>query len=74
VREVNLAGVTGLEVPPGDPVALRVAMQRLAADASLRQRLGAAARARVEQHFTLERMIEAHLALCQEVAQGVQPA
>jgi len=74
VREVNLAGVTGLEVPPGDPVALRVAMQRLAADASLRQRLGAAGRARVEQHFTLERMIEAHLALCQEVAQGVQPA
>lgn len=68
VREVNLAGVTGLEVPPGDVDGLRAALQRLADDAALRSRLGAAGRSRVEQHFTLDQMLDAHLALCQEIA------
>ncbi len=39
--------VTGLLVPPRDPVALRAALERLLADATLRDRLGQAARARV---------------------------
>ncbi len=68
VREVNAAGETGLEVPPGDAEALRGAMQRLAGDAALRSRLGEAGRARVERHFTLDQMLDAHLALCQELA------
>ncbi len=70
VREVNLADVTGLEVPPGDAGALRAAMQRLAEDAGLRQRLGEAGRARVEQHFTLDQMLDAHLALCEDLRAG----
>jgi rhamnosyl/mannosyltransferase len=70
VREVNLADVTGLEVPPGDAGALRGAMQRLAGDAALRARLGAAGRKRVEEQFTLDRMLDAHLALCQELAEA----
>ena len=41
-------GETGLLVPPGDPTALREAIERLLADADLRERLGAAARAHVE--------------------------
>ena len=41
-------GVTGLLVPPEDADALAGAVQRLAADAELRQRLGAAARCRVQ--------------------------
>ena len=68
VREVNLAGVTGLEAPPGDAEALRAAMQRLANDATLRSRLGVAGRAHVERHFTLAQMLDAHLALCEELA------
>jgi rhamnosyl/mannosyltransferase len=68
VREVNVGGETGLEVPPGDAEALRGAMQRLAGDAALRSRLGEAGRKRVEQHFTLDQMLDAHLALCQELA------
>lgn len=68
VREVNVAGETGLEVPPGDAEALRGAMQRLAGDAALRSRLGDAGRKRVEQHFTLDKMLDAHLALCDELA------
>jgi glycosyltransferase involved in cell wall biosynthesis len=39
-------GVTGLLVPPGDPGALRDAIERLLSDPGLRARLGAAARAR----------------------------
>jgi glycosyltransferase involved in cell wall biosynthesis len=61
VREVNAADVTGLEVTPGDHVALRAAMERLASDGELRQRMGAAARARVEERFTLRHMVDAHL-------------
>jgi colanic acid/amylovoran biosynthesis glycosyltransferase len=38
-------GENGLLVPPGDPTALREAIQRLLADADLRERLGNAARA-----------------------------
>ena len=45
---------TGLLVPPGDPSALAAAILRLAKDAKLRRRFGAAARARIEQYFTLE--------------------
>jgi glycosyltransferase involved in cell wall biosynthesis len=39
-------GQTGLLVPPGDPVALRTALERLLSDAEVRRRFGAAARAR----------------------------
>lgn len=38
---------TGLLVPPGDPAALRAAINQLAADPALRRRLGAAGRAEV---------------------------
>jgi rhamnosyl/mannosyltransferase len=70
VREVNQDGVTGLQVPPNDAEALKAAMQRLSGDEALRRRLGAAGRARVEELFSLDSMISAHLALCQEIAAG----
>jgi glycosyltransferase involved in cell wall biosynthesis len=41
--------VTGLLIPPGDPVALRVALERLLEDAGLRHRLGEAARERARE-------------------------
>ncbi|MGD2135488.1 MAG: glycosyltransferase [Gemmatimonadales bacterium] len=68
VREVSEPDATGLMVPPGDALALRAAMQCLAGDAQLRARMGEAGRKRVEERFTLEAMIAAHLALCEEVA------
>jgi rhamnosyl/mannosyltransferase len=74
VSEVNVPDVTGLVVPPGDAAGLRTAMERLAADRGLRERLGAAGRRRVEERFTLARMIEAHLGLCQELASRTPPA
>jgi glycosyltransferase involved in cell wall biosynthesis len=45
-------GVDGLLVPPGDPAALREAIQRVLSDPSLARALGAGARARVERAHT----------------------
>ena len=45
-------GENGLLVPPGDPAALREAIERLLADAGLRERLGTAARAHVEANLS----------------------
>lgn len=69
VREVNKAGETGLEVPPGDAEALREAMRSMAGDPELRERFGSAGRRRVEEKFTLERMVSAHLELYREVVE-----
>lgn len=46
-----------LLVPPGDTAALAEALERLLRDADLRQRLGAAGPAWVEQHFSWERNV-----------------
>jgi glycosyltransferase involved in cell wall biosynthesis len=54
--------IEGLLVPPGDAPALAAALERLARDSDLRQRMGAAARLRVLQGFT-----EAH---AKEVLRG----
>ena len=48
-------GDTGLLVPPGDPQALRAALERLASDPALRAGMGVAARRRVERDFELGR-------------------
>jgi glycosyltransferase involved in cell wall biosynthesis len=63
VPELVVEGETGLLVPPGDPRALAAALQRLLDEPELRARLGAAGRARVEEHFTLESFLESHLDL-----------
>jgi glycosyltransferase involved in cell wall biosynthesis len=52
-----VADESGILVPPRDPRALAVATKRLAGDPALRRRLGAAARTRVEQRFSLERCV-----------------
>jgi glycosyltransferase involved in cell wall biosynthesis len=51
--EVIEHGVSGWLVPPQDPVALAQAIGRMMDDAGLRQRLGAAGRARAQERFSL---------------------
>jgi glycosyltransferase involved in cell wall biosynthesis len=67
VRFVNQDGVSGRLIPPGDPDALAGALNQLLEDDALRAGLGKAARQRVEQEFTAERMITRTLGLYDEV-------
>ena len=48
---------SGILVPPRQPEALAAAIVRMAADPGLRASAGAAARARAESRFTLDRMV-----------------
>jgi glycosyltransferase involved in cell wall biosynthesis len=64
---VNQHGVTGALIPPGDPDALAKALNELLDDDVLRAGLGKAARLRVEQEFTAERMINRTLHLYNEI-------
>ena len=66
VSWVNQHEHTGLIVPAGEPGALRAAIERLTADAALRQRMGSAGRARVEAEFTMTKLRERLSALYAE--------
>jgi len=57
IPEVITEGREGLLVPAGDAAALARAMDRLAADMSLRQRMGAAARQTCEQSYSLDAVV-----------------
>lgn len=59
---------TGFLVPAGDPAALAERLAALARDPDLRHRLGQAARRRVLEHFSLERMVREHEAVLEEAA------
>ena len=67
VRFANQDEITGLLVPPRDADALARALRRVLDDAGLRERLGHAARQRVQREFTAARMIERTLLLYEEV-------
>jgi glycosyltransferase involved in cell wall biosynthesis len=56
VAEYIEDGRSGLLVEPGDPAALARATLALLADPALRERLGQAARERVAQHYTWDRL------------------
>jgi glycosyltransferase involved in cell wall biosynthesis len=58
---------TGLLVPPSDPDALAAALARLAQDAALRERLGAAGPARIAEGFLASQMCDAYAALYREL-------
>jgi glycosyltransferase involved in cell wall biosynthesis len=55
--EVIQDGVTGFLVPQDDADATAEALIRLARDPELRQRMGAAGRERITQHFSVARMV-----------------
>jgi glycosyltransferase involved in cell wall biosynthesis len=67
VRSVNRHGITGLVVPPGEPVALADALNRLLSDERLRVELGQAARRRAENEYSADRMVSKTLEVYREV-------
>jgi glycosyltransferase involved in cell wall biosynthesis len=64
----NRDGVTGLVVPPGEPVALTGALRRLLEDDALRARLGEQAQRRARREFTVPRMVAGTVAVYREAA------
>jgi len=54
---------TGVLVEPGDPAALASAIEHLLADADLRARMGVAATGDARARFSLDRQLDAYLAL-----------
>ena len=66
VPYANRGGETGLLVPPGNALALREAFLRLLADPAWSDALGAAARLRVREEFSAERMVQETLQLYED--------
>lgn len=58
VAWVNQNEITGLVVPPKNPMALAAAITRLLDDAALREGMGEAGRERFEAEFTAEKMVD----------------
>ena len=71
---VNVAGETGLVVPPADARALSDALSWLLADEQRRRALGEAAAARASAHFTSRAMLEALAEVYTETATAARPA
>jgi glycosyltransferase involved in cell wall biosynthesis len=67
VREVNVPGVTGLEVPLRDVPALVRALETLSGDAARRQTMGEAGRKRVAEQFTQATMAQRHIELYERI-------
>jgi polysaccharide biosynthesis protein PelF len=59
----------GALVDPDDPVAIAGVLQRLIEDAELRDRLGAAARKRAVERYSMDAFVEGHLAAIAEALQ-----
>jgi glycosyltransferase involved in cell wall biosynthesis len=68
--EVVDDGVTGWLVPPRNVPALARRIGELVADAPTRQRMGAAARRRIDEEFTFARMAQEYTELFEQFAQG----
>ena len=65
--EAVIDGETGCVVPPCDPKGIGNAIMRFARNPALRKRLGEAGRRRVEHEFSIERCVQAHADLYQEL-------
>lgn len=58
--ELVVDGESGIIVQPGDSRAIAEAVERLYRDETLRVRMGAAARTRIETHFNVSQTVEQH--------------
>lgn len=67
VQSVNRNGVTGLVVPPGESDALANALNLLLSNPPLRAEFGRAARRRVEQEFSADKMASKTLEVYREI-------
>jgi glycosyltransferase involved in cell wall biosynthesis len=66
-RDLVVDGVTGFLVPVGDRYEFTRRTHWLLDDAALKERLGLAARERIEREFTVEQMVQRHAELYRQV-------
>jgi len=66
-RDAITPDVTGLLVPVKDPVALANAIQVLIENPELRQKMGQAGRSLAEDAFAIEKIVEQHMCIYQEL-------
>lgn len=67
IPELVEDGVTGFLVPPKDPEALAVALQKLIDNPKMRQQMGGAGQKKAMQEFTLDRMLRETVRVYEEV-------
>jgi glycosyltransferase involved in cell wall biosynthesis len=67
---INVAGQTGLVMPPSDPIAFRRAMDTLWDDSALCDQMGRQGRLRFEQLFTADKMVDGYLDVYQRLSRG----
>jgi O-antigen biosynthesis rhamnosyltransferase len=65
---INIAGETGLMVPPSDPLAMRQAMQYLWEHPEKAAEMGRRAEARYWEYFTADQMVAEYVKLYRELA------
>jgi len=69
--EVVVDGETGLLVPSRDPQKMADAIMRILSDPSLARRMGEAGRKRVEEKFSLEKMVNEYEKVYRNILKGV---
>jgi colanic acid/amylovoran biosynthesis glycosyltransferase len=69
MREAVTDGVEGFIVPLRDPQAMAEALHKLSDDSTLRARMGATARARINKDFSLEQQVAEFINLFHEVSE-----
>jgi glycosyltransferase involved in cell wall biosynthesis len=72
-RDLVIPEETGILYPLGDSGELTRRTNALLRDTALMKRLGANARTRIEQHFSLGRMVDAHAELYQQLLNNQSP-
>jgi glycosyltransferase involved in cell wall biosynthesis len=68
IPELVIDRKTGYLVQPANPPALARAILRLHENSELRSTIGGAGHRRAREHFTIERMVDAHIAIYERVA------
>jgi glycosyltransferase involved in cell wall biosynthesis len=73
IPEIVLDGKTGILVPPNDMSSLSDALLKLIQDERLGQQFGTAGRERVEQKFTVERMVQGTIEVYEDMLRYADP-
>jgi len=70
-RDAIVPGTTGMIVPPADAVSLANAIQTLIENEEVRKAMGVAARQLAEKEYAIEKIVDQHMVIYQEVLERV---